>query len=95
MKISEVTLKDVKKHCNVYIDDDDDYLKNIVMPASKEFIKSYTGLTDENIDTKEGLTIAFLVLCADMYDNRHFSINKSNINPIAKSLLDMHSVNLL
>lgn len=95
MKISEVTLDKVKNHCHVYIDDDDNYLKDIVLPAAKSFIKNYTGLTDETVDTKEDLTIALLVLCSDMYDNRHFVINASNINPIAKSILGMHSVNLL
>lgn len=95
MKINEITLKDVKDHCNIYHNNDDDYLQNIVIPSSKAYIKVYTGLDDEAIDKKEDLSIAFLVLCADMYDNRQYQVNSVNKNPIVESILNMHSINLL
>lgn len=95
MKISEILLKDVKDHCHVYHDNDDLYLETIVMPAAKAFIKGHTGLSDEDINTKEDLSIAFLVLCSDMYDNRQYQVSESKKNPIVESILNMHSINLL
>ena len=66
-----------------------------ILDSAKGYIRSYTGLTDEEIDTHADLLIALLVLCQDMYDNRSMYVDKSNVNRVVESILNMHRVNLL
>lgn len=67
----------------------------MMIKASVELAKSYTGLTEEEMDAHEDITIAVLMLVADMYDNRQLQIDKNNLNHTADVILGMHSVNLL
>jgi uncharacterized phage protein (predicted DNA packaging) len=94
MKISEVTIDDLKEYANVEHDYDDVMLNNILL-AAKSYIKGYTGLNEEQIDSKEDLTLALLVLCNEMYDNRSFSVQDNKSNFVIKNILDMYSINLL
>ena len=94
MKISEVTITDLKEYANIDHDYDDSILSNI-LSASKAYIKSYTGLNEEQIDSKEDLTIALMILCNEMYENRIYSVENDKVNKIVNSILDMHSINLL
>lgn len=94
MKISEVTITDLKEYANVDHDYDDKIFTNILL-ASKSYIKSYTGLDEEQIDSKEELTIALMVLCNEMYENRIYTVENDKVNKIVNSILDMHSINLL
>lgn len=94
MKVSEITLDDIKSYIRLDTDNDDIFL-NAVLSGSKSFVKSYTGLDDMKMDEKEDLALPVFVLCAEMYDNRQFTVDKGIINPIVKSILDMHSINLL
>lgn len=94
MKISEVTIQQLKEYCRVD-STDEDMLFTSILAATKSYIKSYTGLTDVQIDTKLDLTIALYVLAADMYDNRQYSVDNTKVNVTTKSILDMHSINLL
>lgn len=94
MKISEVTTTDLKEYAHVYNNDDDKLFSNI-LAACKSYIKNYTGLSIEQMDTKEDLTIALMVLSNEMYDNRTFTVQDDKVNKVIKSILDMHSINLL
>ena len=94
MKISEVTIDDLKEYANVEHDYDDKIFTNILL-ASKAYIKSYTGLNENQIDEKEDLTIALMILCNELYDNREFSVQDNKVNVVISNILDMHSVNLL
>ena len=94
-KISEVTLQDIKTANRIDFIEDDTYISNIIMPACKFYIKSYTGLTDEQIDVKEDLTIAYLVLCSDMYNNREYQVQSDKVNKVVESILNIHCVNFL
>lgn len=95
MMISEITRSDVidalrieAEYCNTV------HLQGI-MTAAKEYIKSYTGLTDTDIDTHAEFYTAYMVLCQDMYDNRSMYVEKSNVNKVVETILGMHCVNLL
>lgn len=111
MKISEITIDDLKAYSHVYITDDDN-LFTIILASVINYISSYTGLplvappddpntTDVNesdvpiLDDYEDLTMAVFVLANDMYDNRIYNVDRAEINPIVSSILGMHSVNLL
>lgn len=60
IKINEVKTDLLINYCNAY--DEDKQLLEIFKDASIDYIKSYTGLKDEEINTKNDLTIALLVL---------------------------------
>ena len=91
MKISEVTVKDLQEYLRV---DEEIGLSSMLLGA-KEYIKGYTGLSEEQLDEHEDLTIALYVLVGDMYDNRQYSVNNYNVNQLVLNTLSMHSINLL
>lgn len=97
MKVSEVTNIDLAEY--VRLDDASDLELNELeqmRSGAVAFIKSYTGLTDEEVDEHEDITQVLFILVADMFDNRNYQIDsKSVVNPAVKSILNMHSVNLL
>lgn len=96
MKVSEITLEDVKNYVKVSEADADDekFLNNILIVA-KEFVKNHTGLKNEELDKHEDLYIVVLVLCEDMYDNRTLYIDENNLNKVVTTILGFHDYNLL
>lgn len=93
MKISEMQEVQVADYLRL-----DDYREEEIkrlMDTAKAFIRSYTGLTDEEIDTHEDFYIVVLVLCQDMNDNRCMYVDKGNLNKVVETILGMHCVNLL
>lgn len=94
MKIGDVTLQDIKDYARIDYDDDDMQIETIML-AAKAYIRGYTGLDNLTMDTKEDLTIAFKVLCNDMYANKQYMVQNDKVNVVIKSILDMHSINLL
>lgn len=94
MKISEVTIEELKDYAHVYHGEDDKLFTSI-LAGCKTYIRGYTGLADGQLDSKEDLTIALFVLSNEMYDNRTFTVENNKVNTVVKSILDMHSINLL
>lgn len=94
MKVSEITAENLKQYMRVDTNDEDSFIETILVGA-KAYIKGYTGLEDTTIEEKEDLSLVIYVLCSEMYDNRQYTVEKATINPIIKSILDMHSINLL
>ncbi len=95
MKVSEITISDVAKYLRL---EDNEYCENeltTILTTAKQFIKSYTGLTDEQIDDHEDFYIVVMILCQDMYDNRSYYVEKNNLNKVVETILGMHSINLL
>ena len=96
MKISELTHVDLMEYARETSDDPVVHKTfEDILTASKSFVKSYTGLTDAQMDAHEELTIALQIVANDMYDNRSLVTDKDKFNPAAKLILGMHSVNLL
>jgi hypothetical protein len=103
MKVSEVSINDLKQYANVFHDEDDNLFTSI-LAAGKQFITTYTGLPLEDdpvnnitdsVDDHEDLTIALMVLSNEMYDNRAFVVDNTKLNFVIKQILDSHSVNYL
>ncbi|WP_251353786.1 head-tail connector protein [Hominisplanchenecus murintestinalis] len=93
MKVSEISIEHIAEYLRL-----DDYTDGELAPlleSARAFIRSYTGLTDEEIDTHEDFYIAVMVLCQDMYDNRCMYVDKNNLNKVVDTILGMHCVNLL
>lgn len=95
-KVSDITTQDIAEYIRVddLTADENNTLKTILQ-VSKNFISSYTGLTDEQIDKHPDFVIVVFVLCQDMYDNRTLYVDNSNLNKVVDTILGMHSVNLL
>lgn len=94
MKISEIDLIQVKNYLHVY-HDEDDKLITAIMIAAKGFVKNYTGLSAENLDISDELSMAVFILASELYDNRVYTVDNTNVNPVIQAILNMHSVNLL
>lgn len=96
MKISEITLNDVKEYINA--PDETDRNVQMLIDASKKFILGRTGIKEDELDNYEDLTMVLLILCSDLYDQRQFMLDSNNgvpLNVIVESILNMHSFNLL
>ncbi len=93
MKISQVTVEQIEAFLR--LDYDDRNMLGVIMAAAREYIAGYTGLNAEEIDQHEDITIAFFVLCQEMYDNRQMTVQNDKENPTVKQILALHSKNLL
>lgn len=94
MKISEIKIADLKNYLHIYHDEDDKLLSGILV-AAKAFVKNYTGLSAENLDISDDLSMAVFILASELYDNRVYTVENNNVNPVIQAILNMHSVNLL
>ena len=94
MKASELTPDDVVRFARME-DAGTDIDPAALLAAARSFVRGYTGLTDAEIDQYEDITLAVLVLCADLYENRLMSVDKANVNSTADAILSMYRVNLL
>lgn len=93
MKVSEITLDIFKTYCGVCSDDDNVVLSSCLTSAKKQ-AESYTGLSANEIDEYDDITIAVLSMA---YDNYIFRFNQNGIglNKSAEFILSMHSRNLI
>lgn len=104
MKISEISEMTVLSFLREEAPSEEPYLISSIMAAALGYIKSYTGIPaeaadgGETLDDYEDLSIAFLMLCQDMYDNRTMMPDTKYANSANKTIdtiLNMHVRNLL
>ena len=65
----------------------------MLMTVAKSYILDYTAIPEEEIDNYKDLQLAFMVLIGEMYDNRVYTIDNSKVNPLVKSILQLHNRN--
>ena len=95
MKISEVT-KEILKTYIGYSADTQDEILSIYMASAKAFIIGYTGLTADEIDTHNDITIAYMCIIADMFNNRQSTVDSAvKDNPTVKTILSLYCKNYL
>lgn len=93
--VNEELLSEVKSYLNIYHNEDDVLISSMVQMAI-EYIKDYTGLTDEEIEAKKNsLKVAIMLICSDAYDNRGQTTLQHKQNLLLTSILNLHSKNLL
>lgn len=98
MRISDITVAQVAEYLRLDADSDPAYMPVCLEPMMKaavEYMKSYTGMSAEEIDEHEEFYPVFMVLVQDMYDNRALYVNNANVNKVVGSVLGMHRQNLL
>lgn len=94
MKVSEIEDKTIADYL-VLEDDYDPKLLDAFKSAALDYIKSGTGLSAEQIDEHEALTIAYLAIIQDMYDNRQLEMDKKTYkNSTVESILFMFNQNI-
>lgn len=97
-KVSEITIQDVADY--IRLDDYEESEIETYLNVAKNYISSYTGIPitneeGENLDDFPDFVIVVYVLCQDMHDNRTMYVDKSNVNKVVQTILDMHARNLL
>lgn len=98
LKVSEITVKNLADYLKLdYQSFSEEEILELAtfLQAAQSFISDYTGLTLEQVDSHESFVFAVYVLVQDMYDNRSFYVDKSNLNRVVEMILEMHSVNIL
>lgn len=96
MKMSELTAGIVKDYCGISDDDSDNIIEKVLLPAAREYIKGYTGLTAEQCDEHEDISLACMVLVNDMFTQRDYTISMHRqVSPTVKTILGMYAVNYL
>mgnify|MGYP000229062606 CR=1 FL=1 len=66
-----------------------------VLAAAIQYAISYTGRTKEELCDFEDVPLAVLMLAADMYEVRQFTMNGIQVNPVAAQILGAHCRNLV
>ena len=94
MRMSELTEQEVLAFLRIE-EAEGDIDPSVLLSAAKSYVRGYTGLSDEELDQHEDITVALLVLCSDMYENRLVTVESGNVNRVVDSLLGMHCNNLV
>ena len=95
-KVSDITVESVADYLR--LDEVTDSEKNTLatlISVATSYIKSFTGLDDAGVDKYHEFVIAVLILCQDMWDNRTMYVDSKDMNNTVRSILYLHSVNLL
>ena len=99
MKPSELSIIDVENYLHIDepdVDDAERAMLTAMLTAAQKYVSGYTGLTAEQMDEHEDISIAVLCVAGDMYTNRDMmSTAKGDVNLTARSIMDMYSVNLM
>lgn len=96
MVLSELTANDLAYYLRLEQDEgESDPMIQGILHAAVSAVLGYTGLSSEEADTLPELALAALIMGADLYEHRTMQVQSENVNPTAKTLMDMHRVNLL
>ena len=94
--VSALTIQDIANYLRLSeTTTEDNALLTTILEAAKAYVYKYTGLTAAQVDEALDITIAVYVLCQDMFDNRAYYVDSSNVNKVVEAILGLHSVNLL
>lgn len=96
MKVSEITEQDVIDLARIDVDaTDKGLIGKLFLPAAKDHIKGYCGLSDADMDKYADLSIAVCALCAHMYDNRSVAADSEKENRVVREIVEKYSQNLI
>ena len=98
MIVSSITNKIICSHIHEVFENltaDEVDLLGVMKASAVSYCVNYTGLTQEELDEFEDITIAVLTLISDMWDERSMTVDKSNVNRVVDTILGMHCINLL
>ena len=90
MKVSEITFKNVADYLRLNTGEYTESELQTYLSASVAYVKAYTGLDSTELDHHEDITVAVLILCQDLYDNRSMYAAQSNLNQVVEKILNLH-----
>ena len=93
-KVSEVTNDEIIDFLNE--DPADPQVSNrleSIKPVARGYMRSYTGLNDEEIDEHAEFVHAYKLIIEDFYDNRSATVSNSAINKTLDTILSLNSKN--
>lgn len=93
MKISEITVATLKEWLG--ISDGEDDILSAVLAAAKQKAVSFTGLTLDELEKYEDVSIAIIGICNDFYINNRPDTAQIGMNPMSEMILQMYSENFL
>lgn len=88
MKVSELTVDFLREY--VRADGSSAMMLEPMLNAAIHYVMAYTGLSSDQLDEHEDITLAVMSLVADLYDVRQFTVQSAEVNPTVKSILDQH-----
>ena len=92
--VSEISRDDLADYLRlIELTTDEQNTLDTLLVIAKNYIKQYTGQND--LDLYQDFVIVVFILVQDMWDNRVMYVDNNNLNYVIRSILDMHSVNLL
>lgn len=96
MKVSGLTAVVVETFCRVDGDAaDKSLIESLFLPAAKEYVRSHTGLNDDEMDQYEDIPIAVCALCSHMYDNRSVEVTSDKVNQVVMDIIGKYDKNLI
>lgn len=96
MKVSELQVQNVKHYLRLTeTSEEDDAFLSSVLESAKKYVSGQTSLKDDEMDKYYDLTVAVLIVCQDMYDNRSMYVDKNNLNRTVDNILSMHRNSLV
>ena len=93
MKFSEIDFDFVSKYL-VGITDEDEFEVEVYMEAAKSFVRTYTGLTEEELDENQYFVMPTLMLISHFYENKTIETDRK-INVVFKNILNLGKVHSL
>ncbi len=96
MKIGELSIEVIRAHCGISdMSGETTVLLEMYKSAATAFILGYTGISKDELNEYEDITVACCCIVDDMYNNRSMTVSRETLNPTARQILDSHSRNLL
>lgn len=92
MKIKDLKDEQIRQYLRL---NDDDGLLDIFKQSALSYIKSYTGMSEKDINSNDDITVAYLVLISDFYDNRQYAQDRNYSNKSVDTILGMHCTNFI
>ena len=92
MKIKDLKDEQIREYLRL---NEDDGLLDIFKQSALSYIKSYTGLSEKDINNHDDITMAYLVLISDFYDNRQYTQDRNYSNKSVDTILGMHCINFI
>ena len=101
MKFSEVTMQAVADFLRLPEGSYSSAELDAIMAAAERYVIGYTGIPYQDqaggkvLDDYEDLTLAYLVLCQDLYDQRTAQTDTAAVNRTLDAILGLHARNLV
>lgn len=94
MKISEITINNVKEYCGISSNDSDVILTACLVSA-KAYAVGFTGCTLAELEEYEDVSLAIMMLANDYFLFRFRGQGNDKPNPAIENILHMHCKNFL